>query len=71
MPTMEEIEKIERLVRAIHQPYETSYDPWKLEKFFDDKVIYYIKLGVSIEELEQRAKRVEEERNNFCKRKLC
>lgn len=67
MPNMEEVEKIEKLVRRIHQPYEISYDFYKLEKLFDDKVIYYIKLGISVEELEQRAKKVEEERRTLCK----
>lgn len=59
MATMQEIEKIEELVKKIHAPRlgDEVSKWWIWEKHYDDKVIYYLKLGVSVEELQARLKR--------------
>ena len=56
--SLEQIEKIEELVRQIHGPKlgDEVSKWWIWEKHYDDKVIYYLKLGVSVEELEERLK---------------
>ena len=52
--SIDEIEEIERLVRDIRTPLGTVVG-YEHEKYLDNKVIYYIKLGVSIEDLRRKA----------------
>lgn len=56
---IEELERIEKAVRTIYGP--SSVEEAKRltkeerERFYDEKVIYYVKLGLSAKELEKKA----------------
>ncbi len=54
---MEEIEIIEELVRDIHTPFGTK-SGYEHERYLNNKVTYYIRLGVSVDELRLMAFKV-------------
>jgi hypothetical protein len=58
---IEELERIEKAVRIIHEP-QGCYNSIEQEKLYDSKVIYYVKLNVPVEELECRAKELTKQR---------
>jgi hypothetical protein len=51
--TIEEVEKLEKIVWYLEADYYTAYPSrnFELEKFICDKVLYYIKLGVTGKDL--------------------
>jgi len=62
---IKKIEEIERLVWALHAPYYIGYPTrdYAFEKWLDDKVLYYIKLGYEPKDLLKKIKRKEKEKN--------
>lgn len=60
--TMSDIEEIEKAVRIIHRPQ--SHEPYNTneqEQLYDRKVLYYIKLGVSVKAMKAKAKKVQKQ----------
>ena len=62
---IEEIEKFERLVRKFVAPFYIADSlgygrDYQYEKSIDDKVLYYLKLGLTCEDMEDKIKRRDE-----------
>ena len=60
MNRLEEIEEYERLVEIIYRGDISRYQFKSVQRrFIQDRVLYYIKLGVSLEDLQKKADEVE------------
>ena len=57
---VEEIEMMEHLVWSIHAPNYIGYPvrDFQLEKVMDDKVLYYLKLGMTSKDLIKKYKKI-------------
>jgi len=61
---IEELERFEKLVWKLHGGYYVGYPQrdFVFEKSIDDKVLYYLKLGLTVEDLDFKVKKMEERR---------